>query len=195
MLHPHTELRFVSPQIGYGIFATKFIPQGTITWVKDQLDRIIPKEEVEGMNEANLNNLMKYSYRDKYGDYVFCWDLTRYVNHSYHPNSMLTSLGFEIAIKDIHVGEEITNDYGTFNIIEAFECANGPNHERDYVRPDDLTRYYPMWDKQIAQVFDYVSNVPQPLSNFLTNEQSQKIINITTGQESMPSVLENFLKV
>jgi hypothetical protein len=195
MLHPHTELRFVSPLIGYGIFATKLIPQGTITWVKDQLDRIIPKEEVAAMNEANLENLMKYSYRDQHGDYVFCWDLTRYVNHSYHPNSMLTALGFEIAIKDIQVGDEITNDYGTFNIIEAFECANGPNHERDYVRPDDLTRYHQMWDQQIAAAFLHVAEVTQPLGKFLTNQQSQKIINIKTGKESMPSVLENFLKL
>lgn len=195
MLHPHTELRFVSPQIGYGIYATKFIPKGTITWVKDQLDRIISVEEVAKMNEANLENLMKYSYRDKHGDYVFCWDLTRYVNHSYHPNSMLTALGFEVAIKDIQVGEEVTNDYGTFNIIEAFECANGPNHERDYVRPDDLTRYHQIWDKQISAVFPQVNKVPQPLSKFLTSEQSLKIEHISTGQLPMPSVLENFLKI
>ena len=52
MLHPHTELRFVSPEIGYGIFATAFIPKGTITWVKDELDRIIPKEKINDfMNE------------------------------------------------------------------------------------------------------------------------------------------------
>lgn len=192
MLHPHTELRFVSPQIGYGIFATEFIPRGTITWVKDQLDRTIPKEEVALINEANMENFLKYTYRDHNGDYVFCWDLTRYVNHSYDPNSMLTALGFEIAIKDIQVGDELTNDYGTFNIIEAFECANGPNQERDFVRPDDLTRHYKVWDEQIAQAFPDVANLPQPLGKFLTFQQTEKINSITNGKESMPSVLVNY---
>lgn len=191
MLHPHTELRFVSPQIGYGIFATALIPKGTITWVKDELDRIIPKEELAQMSQANLENLMKYSYRDPKGDYVFCWDLTRYVNHSYNPNSMLTSLGFEVAINDIKPGDEITNDYGTFNIIEAFECASGPTHERDMVSPDDLVRYHKTWDEQIAAVFHYISEVNQPLGKFLTNEQNQKITNIKNGSP-IPSVLENF---
>ena len=32
MIHPDTELRFISPEIGFGVFATKLIPQGTITW-------------------------------------------------------------------------------------------------------------------------------------------------------------------
>lgn len=192
MLHPHTELRFVSPQIGYGIFATALIPKGTITWVKDELDRIIPKDEVAHLSSANLENLMKYSYRNFQGDYVFCWDLTRYVNHSYNPNSMLTALGFEIAIKDIRPGEEVTNDYGTFNITEAFTCASGPSHERDVVSPDDLLRYHKTWDEQIAAVFPFVSELTQPLSKFLTNQQTQKIINIKNGIAAIPSVLENF---
>ena len=28
MIHPHTQLRFVSPAIGYGMFATRPIPAG-----------------------------------------------------------------------------------------------------------------------------------------------------------------------
>ena len=113
MLHPHTELKFVSPEIGYGIFATALIPRGTITWVKDELDRVVSKDDLDKMTQANLENLLKYSYRNSKGNYVFCWDLTRYVNHSYKPNSILTTLGFEIAIRDILPGEEMTNDYGT----------------------------------------------------------------------------------
>ena len=121
MLHPYTELRFVSDEIGYGIFATEFIPKGTITWVKDELDRVFTPQELEKLNPATLEHLLKYTYRNSKGEYLFCWDLTRYVNHSFEPNSMLTSMGFEIAIKDIPRGTEITNDYGTLNIIEPFK--------------------------------------------------------------------------
>ncbi|HAV55880.1 MAG TPA: SET domain-containing protein-lysine N-methyltransferase, partial [Aequorivita sp.] len=39
MIHPKTELKFISDQIGYGVVATEFIPAGTITWALDDLDR------------------------------------------------------------------------------------------------------------------------------------------------------------
>ena len=195
MLHPHTELKFVSSEIGYGIFATALIPRGTITWVKDELDRIIPKEELGNMSAANLENLLKYSYRNSAGDYVFCWDLTRYVNHSYSPNSMLTTMGFEIAIKDILPGEEMTNDYGTLNIIESFECANGPSLNREMVCPDDLKLYYSSWDNQISDSFACITDHTQPLSSFLTPKQIEEIKLIQQGTKATPSVLKNLYVV
>lgn len=191
MLHPHTELRFVSQEIGYGIFATQDIPKGTITWVKDSLDRVFTHAEVQKMNEANVDNLLKYTYRDRKGDYFFCWDLTRYVNHSYEPNSMLTALDFEIAIKDIKTGDEITNDYGTFNIIEPFKCANGP-HQRETVKPDDLTRYYGEWDELINEAMKFEDKVSQPLMKFLTEKQKSELKQIHSGTMKVPSVLENY---
>lgn len=194
MLHPHTELKFVSPEIGYGIFATALIPKGTITWVKDELDRIVPKDDLGKMTQANLENLLKYSYRNSNGNYVFCWDLTRYVNHSYRPNSMLTTFGFELAIRDILPGEEMTNDYGTLNIIEAFECANGPSLEREQVCPDDLKRFYPQWDEQISSAFPFLSEHGQPLDKFLTSEQRDQISLIQNGKITIPSVLNNLYK-
>lgn len=192
MLHPHTELKFVSPEIGYGIFVTELIPKGTITWVRDELDRTIPKQDIPKISPANLENLMKYTYRNSDGDYIFCWDLTRYVNHSYHPNSMITALGFEIAIRDILPGEEMTNDYGTLNIIEAFECANGPDGGRNFIKPDDLKNFHPIWDQQIHDAFKYTSHLAQPLERFLTTSQKSKISKITKGEMDLPSILENF---
>jgi hypothetical protein len=194
MLHPDTELRFVSPEIGYGIFATALIPKGTITWVRDELDRVIPQEELAQLSPANLENLLKYSYRTSEGHYFFCWDLTRFVNHSFEPNSMLTSLGFEMAIKDIHPGEEMTNDYGTLNIIEPFQCANDPSHERSYVCPDDLFRFHQKWDEQIRESFAFILEVSQPLQKFLNNNQKSKISSITNREMDIPSVLFNLYK-
>lgn len=191
MLHPSTELRFISDEIGHGIFATEDIPKGTITWVKDELDREFTPQEVDRLSELNRNNLLKYTYRNNKGNYLFCWDLTRYVNHSFHPNSMLTALGFEIAIKDIHKGDEITNDYGTFNIIEAFQCANDPQHIRSKVQPDDLNRYYKIWDEQISNAFVDLKNVIQPLAPYLTSAQNEKIVKIQTRELEMPSVIYN----
>lgn len=49
MIHPDSELLFVSPQIGLGVFATRFIPKGTITWVFDPLDQIVSPEKAARM--------------------------------------------------------------------------------------------------------------------------------------------------
>ena len=191
MLHPHTELRYVSPEIGYGIFAIQDSPLGTITWVRDQLDRTFSKDEIDRMSEANRENLLKYTYRDKNGDYFFCWDLTRYVNHSYVPNSMITPLGFELAIRDIKAGDEITNDYGTLNIIEPFQCALGP-HEREFVRPDDLKRFHLVWDELINKAMKRESLVDQPLAKFLYPDQQSELSSIRDGHKQMPSLLSIF---
>ncbi len=194
MLHPHTELRFVSQEIGYGIFATKKIPKGTITWVKDQLDRVFTPSDISKLTPPNYENLMKYTYRNKDGDYFFCWDLTRFINHNHDANSMLTSLGFEIALRDIEANEEITNDYGTLNIIEAFQCANGPGENRDYVRPDDLTRYHQKWDKLIESAMNHVHEVEQPLHKLLSHEQISKLDLIKRKEFVLPSIKENYFK-
>jgi hypothetical protein len=193
MLHPHTELRFVSEQIGYGIYATQDIPKGTIMWVKDELDRVFTPEQVSTMSEANVENLMKYTYRDRDGNFFFCWDLTRYVNHSYEPNSMLTAMGFEIAVVDIKRGDEITNDYGTLNIIEPFECANGP-HEREFVRPDDLIRFHSKWDELVTQAMVFQAKVKQPLDKFLTKAQRATLDSIHLKRIPIPSMIDNYYK-
>ena len=44
MIHPHTELRFINEQMGFGVFATQFIPKGTIIWALDELDQILEAE-------------------------------------------------------------------------------------------------------------------------------------------------------
>ena len=46
MVHPDTELRFVSPAIGWGVFATRDIPTGTITWALDVLDQHLSDEDI-----------------------------------------------------------------------------------------------------------------------------------------------------
>lgn len=191
MLHPHTELKFVSQEIGYGVFATQKILKGTMVWVLDQLDRIITRDEASRITGPNWINLDKYTYNDRNGNYVFCWDLTRYVNHSFEPNSMLTSMDFEVAIKDIEVGDEITNDYGTLNCPETFECATGPYKNRQTVRPDDLITYHQQWDKQVASAMKLFHEVTQPLSEFLPPDKLQMVEDIRSGKMALPSVLLN----
>ena len=39
MMHPDTEQRFISRQAGFGVFALRRIPRGTVTWVQSEDDR------------------------------------------------------------------------------------------------------------------------------------------------------------
>ena len=74
--------------------------------------------------------IKKYAYRNQDGKFVLCWDLGKYVNHSFHANCMGTAYEFEIAIRDINPGEQLTDDYGTLNIDEPFECISEEGTER-----------------------------------------------------------------
>ena len=86
MIHPKTELKFISNEIGYGVVATEFIPAGSITWVLDKLDREFSSLEFQSMEDIYQNILDTYSFRNNQGNLVLCWDNGRYVNHSFTPN-------------------------------------------------------------------------------------------------------------
>ena len=64
MIHPKTELRLVGDNIGYGVFATVDIPEGTIVFVQDQLDIVINEKEFEALNFQEQKNVEKYSFID-----------------------------------------------------------------------------------------------------------------------------------
>ena len=56
MIHPDTELRYVNDAIGYGVFATRHIPCGTITWVRDHLDQINERLAGQGLRVISLSD-------------------------------------------------------------------------------------------------------------------------------------------
>src|SRR5262249_13901615 len=72
MIHPHTELRLINPEIGWGVFATKPIPKGTVTWVRDELDHIVSPARFRALGPLYRELLEKYTYRDKAGNYILC---------------------------------------------------------------------------------------------------------------------------
>lgn len=169
MLHPHTELRHVNEQIGYGVFATKLIPKGTITWVRDDLDQTFHPHEINGFSRDYQDILEKYTFVDRTGQAVLCWDLARYINHSCNANCLGAGYEFEIAVRDILPGEELTDDYGTLNLRELFNCCCLHDRCRNVIRPDDLTTLWEDWDAKLRAAFPSIKLVPQPLTPFLRN--------------------------
>jgi uncharacterized protein len=194
MIHPDTELRFINDKIGHGVVATKFIPKGTITWVLDKLDRIFTPDQIRQMDKMYQEVMDKYTYRNPEGNYVFCWDNARFINHSANANCITTAYEFEIAIRDIQPGEELTDDYGYLNLDEPFEVVPEPGSSRNIVYPDDLLRYYPVWDEKLLNAFPNLLKVNQPLFHILGEQVQQKAISIARGEKKMDSILNCYYK-
>lgn len=189
MIHPHTELKFINAQKGYGVVATRLIPKGTITWVHDPLDQLFTSEQIEKLEPEFQQILHTYSYRDNKGRYVLCWDHSRFVNHSFNSNCMSTAYNFELAVRDIYPGEELTDNYGYLNLSEPFECLPEPGTERTVVLPDDLLNYYREWDAQLADAFGHFNQVEQPFRQFIEPGYAGLIDKIAGGEAQADSIL------
>lgn len=195
MIHPHTELRFISERIGYGVVATQFIPKGTITWTLDKLDRTFTPPQVKAMDPLYQQVLDTYTYRNAEGNYILCWDNARFINHSSKSNCITTAYEFEIAIRDILPGDQLTDDYGYLNLDEPFEAEPEAGTHRTTIFPDDLIRYYHEWDDLLLSAFPYLSQVSQPLMNILEPALREKALQIAAGKENMSSILTCYYPV
>lgn len=187
MIHPDTELCFISDTIGYGVVAKKFIPKGTITWVQDDLDRVYTQEEADRISPAMQEYLERYCFTNNKGQKVLCWDNAKYVNHSFNPSCMSTAYDFEVAIRDIYPGEQLTDDYGYLNVSEPFE-AEDEGTERKVVYPDDILRYHEEWDQHILDNLHNIGTLPQPMQRFISKRNWEEFTKVMEGSEKLRSI-------
>jgi len=191
MIHPKTEIKFINEDVGYGVVAKEFIPKGTITWVLDKFDREFTPKDYEKLDDIYKELLETYAYKNNLGNLVLCWDNARFVNHSFNSNCLTTAYNFEIAIRDIQVGEQLTDDYGYLNIDKPFRGID-EGTKRKIVYPDDLLKYHHSWDKKLASALKLLSKVEQPLQQLITNELWEKLLHIEQGKQEMDSILTNY---
>ena len=189
MIHPDTELRYINDTIGYGVFARKLIPKGTVTWIPDPLQKILTPEEVDSLPAVFQAVVDKYAYRNRVGEYVIESDFGRFVNHSSKSNCLTTAYDFELAIRDILPGEELTDDYGSLNIDAPFECLPEPGTSRTLILPDDILRYHEEWDAYLKDAFKQFMQVEQPLIQYLYDELRETALAVATGEIPMESIL------
>ena len=185
MIHPHSELRFVNPDIGFGVFATRRIPKGTITWVLDPLDQTLSPAKASQLPPALQGVLDIYSYRNGNGDWILCWDHARFVNHSCQPTSLAPGFDLEIAVRDIECGEQITDDYGSLNLDASFQCCCSSPQCRGLIGPDDFERLSGHWDELVAAAFPLIGRVEQPLWELV--HEPAPIAAALSGESPVPS--------
>ena len=185
MIHPHTEVRFVNPTIGYGVFATQDIPFGTIVYVKDRLEIELSQAAFNTLDENHKAIAEKYSYIDENGIRILSWDHAKYVNHRCDCNTISTGYGFEIAIRNIGKGEEMCDDYGLFNLEDTIPIACGCVHCRKALRPDDIENYHQAWDQKIMPALGKITDVHQPLMKYMDDNTRNRLRAYLCGEESL----------
>jgi hypothetical protein len=183
MIHPHSEVKYINDQIGFGVFATALIPKGTIVYAKDLYEIEVPQEEFKNLHPVLKESIEKYSYIDETGKRIVSWDIAKYVNHCCHSNTISTGYGFEIARRDIFPGEEITDDYGLFNLEYTMELSCNQKGCRGKVEAMDLDRYYQDWDKEIIDLLKLIGQMDQPLWTLLPLDKQEQLEDFLNGNE------------
>lgn len=189
MIHPHTALKHVSPEIGMGVFATRHIPRGTIVVVRDKYDICMPREEFEQLPDAMRATMENHMYHDKCGNLVLSWDHARFMNHNCHCNTMMTDYNVEIAVRDIEPGEELTTEYGLLNIQEPYGIACGCECCREALRLDDIDCHGEAWDASIRESLELARTVEQPLWDVIVTADRERLQAFLSGESEYSSIM------
>ena len=106
---------------GFGLFADQDIPMGTIIWkFTPGFDQKFTREQILAWPDLLQIFIYKYCWRSKKSKlYCFASDDGRFFNHSDNPNCLSAYSEDEEevvtrALRDISSGEEITDDYDSF---------------------------------------------------------------------------------
>jgi hypothetical protein len=99
----------------------------------------------------------------------------------------------EVAVRDIAAGGELTNDYGCFNLIEAF-TPKAEGGGRTEVRPDDLLHFHADWDRLIEAALANFPKVRQPLGLWMNQELHQTLREVVEGRRERSSIRELFFE-
>ncbi|MBZ0294141.1 MAG: SET domain-containing protein [Anaerolineae bacterium] len=158
MLHP--DIRKQSSDIdGSGLFATAFIPGGTVIWQQEPDAQHFTEAEVMQLPPEIRRLCHLYQ-----GVFVLSQGDAEYMNHSCDPNTAHLDDETLIAIRDIFPGDEVTYDYATCEIDPTlwpdWECHCGAPHcrhvvsVRDCLDPAFQARYQgflPSWTLEYIQ--------------------------------------------
>ncbi|MGE3635789.1 MAG: SET domain-containing protein, partial [Sandaracinaceae bacterium] len=124
-------------------------------------------DQVRRIGRAVAPVVEKYTFRNRHGEYVLCWDHGRFINHSCAAISLSPGVDFELAVTDVEPGQEITGDYGALNIDEPFECLCGVPECRGTIFPNDFDRMVPTWDAKLQSAVEHSNEVVQPLLSLI----------------------------
>ena len=171
MIHPHTAPRRISAEVGLGVFATDRIPRGTIVWALDPFDLKLTPEVIAGYPPMLQAAVARGAYPADDGRWVFCWDHGRHVNHSCRPNCVDIGGSFQLALRTIEPGDELTCDYAACGHFTEFMCGCGAPDCRGWI-PLQSERATPE-PETLAELFAVAGTLDQPLLAFAAPEPAE----------------------
>ena len=191
MIIPWVKIQWISDEKGYGLLATRDIPKGTVTFVQDGLDIVISPEGLDSINPMLREYVEKYSYEDLLGNRIVSWDLGKYMNHDDSANTLSTGYGFEIAIRDIKKGEEVTDDYRIFSTHHDTDNWHIQTSEKELIPefPEELEEG---WDQKVLDSISCLTKVEQPLKDFVDPEVWASVKTVSENQDQYIPVRNAF---
>ena len=130
---------------GLGLFALQFIPKGCEIWkFTSGFDQKFSREQILKFPKLLQIYLCKYAWRSQKSKlYILAVDDAKYFNHSEEPNCLSEYRTNEeevvtVGIRDIQIGEEITDNYSSFadkingeDVLKYIENKYGLSDEVD----------------------------------------------------------------
>lgn len=112
---------------GLGCFADVYIPKGIVIWkFVDGLDVVINDEQYSDLPDIAREYINNFGYyNSSEGGWVMCMDNSKYTNHSDDANMEKFDRYSSKSIKDIQIGEEITENYYFFDEKAQNKLNNG----------------------------------------------------------------------
>lgn len=167
---------------GKGLFATRFVPKGTIVCFWCKKCGTYSKEELAKLSKKKLDFVIEHE--EKAGPGLLskaCDRRQQYINHSCNPKILETGKVGDIVVKNIKKGEEATEDYRIFYGKLYFKryfkngCKCG---EPNCVKMKLLTRPTTAklrrhWKKEIDAALRAAPYVKQPLKKELLKERPE----------------------
>jgi uncharacterized protein len=101
-----------------GLIAQEFIPQGSRVWeFMPEFDVAITEAGLERLSPAAQEQVIYWAYFHlETRTYILSSDDDRFTNHADDPNTVVAG-DCTIAARDIHLGEEITNNYSELAVL------------------------------------------------------------------------------
>ncbi len=169
-----------------GLFATRFIPKGTIDSFRCKKCKSYSKKDLAKMSNKQRRFIMEHEVLEpKTGLYTkFCDKRMLYDNHSCNANVMNARLighghgGIGIVVRDIKKGEESTTDYRQNDGEEVhFEggckCGSRNCMGNSTFRPPASKKLQKFWDKKTKTALKLVPYAKQPLKRRLLAEHPE----------------------
>ncbi len=189
MIIPWVQIVWISDVKGYGLVATRSIPKGTVTFVQDGLDIVISEDAYDKIDPGLLEHIEKYSYEDYLGNRIVSWDLAKYMNHDDNANTLTTGYGFEVAVRDIEAGEELTDDYRIFSTHHDTNFIH-ENRKIEDLKPWPDSLLFD-WDSRIKESLLRLSMTEQPLLSFIPPDTWNELRRLPRKPSSYRSVSES----